>query len=213
MTSLYFCSLFIILFTQTIHATNGIYPHILRQTNISCLKTDDCLAFYNHSWCHSGLTCIRSVCYSLPAYPCDHTEYCDEKKHECIKQSCRSSADCNDHLFCNGDESCVNFVCRPDYNTGCFHGICSEMNKTCSTPISLQEEKNEFNQYVYLGKKYIVENTQINILHHPHNGTSNHTHGNHDDELNTSVNFAIICAVSVVVVVILILLIIAIVSR
>lgn len=204
-------SLFVLLFF-TLGQSIDVYPHVLQPMHTPCNETNDCLSLYNFTWCHSGLTCLHSFCYRLPAYPCDHTEQCQEEEHQCIKKSCHKRSDCDDGLFCNGAEQCVAHRCMPDYRTGCFHGICNEDSKTCTTPISLKMERASFNQRMYLTKSANRERNETQSLSLVNNYSS-HVKDHGTSELNTSVNFAIICAVSVVAVVILILLIIAIVGR
>jgi hypothetical protein len=85
-----------------------VHPHILQPTRHTCSKTNDCLALFNHSWCHSGFTCFKEICYRLPDYPCDHTQLCHEEERRCASQPCLKRSDCDDHLFCNGAEQCVN---------------------------------------------------------------------------------------------------------
>lgn len=177
-----------------------VHPHILQPTTFACSKTSDCLALFNHTWCHSGLTCFKEICYRLPGYPCDHTQICHEVEHRCVSQPCLKRSDCDDHLFCNGVEQCVNSFCMPDYHFSCFYGLCSEENKTCTVPNAL--------------KTHTTSLTNQRIYSHETDTFTMRNHS-HDDGggINTSVNFAIICAASVVGVVVLILLIIAIVSK
>jgi hypothetical protein len=92
----------------------------------------------------------------------------------------------------------------PDYRTSCFHGICSEENKTCTVPNALKTHGTPLiNQRIYSQKGGGGEGDIFTMRNHSHD----------DGGINTSVNFAIICAASVVGVVVLVLLIIAIVGR
>ncbi len=46
---------------------------------------------------------------------------------------CTTDADCDDGLFCNGEETCVNSVCQPGTNPCEEDQICDEENDVCVT--------------------------------------------------------------------------------
>lgn len=115
-----------------------LYPHALQDTGVPCRDTEECLALYNHSWCHSGLSCVRGHCHSLPDYPCSHAQECDEAAKKCVSLACKSWKDCDDGVFCNGVEKCVASVCVVEYREECARGICNEKAKTCSMPLALK---------------------------------------------------------------------------
>jgi hypothetical protein len=50
---------------------------------------------------------------------------------------CKSNSDCDDHLFCNGQEVCVSGICKKgiplkcDGNNSCNESFCDEKTKSC----------------------------------------------------------------------------------
>jgi len=69
--------------------------------------------------CGDGDACTADTCDN---YVCAHTN---------IAACCRADADCDDGIFCNGLERCINNVCSDHYDPcpGC--GACDEEAQTC----------------------------------------------------------------------------------
>ena len=75
-----------------------------------------------------------SVC--IPgSVPCGASETCDEENDECaIEAGCGIDADCDDGLFCNGDELCLGAECMPGSDP-CEKGeVCDEDTGECLVP-------------------------------------------------------------------------------
>lgn len=57
-----------------------------------------------------------------------------------VDASCQTDADCDDGLFCNGDETCVSQVCQPGTAVACDDGVscttdsCDEVARICVAP-------------------------------------------------------------------------------
>lgn len=115
-----------------------LHSHLTRPTKVECESTNDCLDHYSRLWCLSGTVCIRGFCHTIPAYPCKQDQLCIEESQQCVHKICSSWKDCDDGLFCNGIEKCINSVCVSDPRHACTHGHCSEATKSCSTPLLLK---------------------------------------------------------------------------
>ena len=114
-------------------------------TDIPCLDTPQCLSIVGDAWCQSGLVCVSGFCHRVPDAPCHaQTQTCDEANRKCISKSCLASEDCNDGLFCNGHEKCVNQTCEidPKSKPPCKHGLCNETERKCMRPVRLAHWRN-----------------------------------------------------------------------
>jgi len=100
--------------------------------NESCRSSGDCVR--NKSWCDSGLVCYTGQCVRIPGVPCSHVESCDAEHQRCIPKRCRTSAECDNGLFCDGTERCLSGVCRPGEDT-CAAGQCDEAKRKCDMDI------------------------------------------------------------------------------
>ncbi len=68
--------------------------------------------------CDDANPCTTDVC--LPSDVCGHTliecpgpKTCDPTTGNCVQRGCESHAECDDGVYCNGAETCTNFLCRP----------------------------------------------------------------------------------------------------
>jgi hypothetical protein len=116
---------------------NGLsFPFVLNKTDVRCCNTSTCInVLANNLWCQSGLACIDTYCYRIPNYPCaTQVETCDEVNHRCEQHACTANTECDDGVYCNGVEKCVNGFCKPGLTTQCNGGICDETTKVCSYP-------------------------------------------------------------------------------
>lgn len=127
-----------ILFLSAVNATL-IHTHISQITDVPCETTKDCLAFYGNDWCHRGTFCLRHQCHTIPFFPCKQGEQCLSSENRCVSRHCSLHGDCDDGLFCNGVERCINSTCIPDDRFHCPFGLCSEKDKACYTPLSLKD--------------------------------------------------------------------------
>jgi hypothetical protein len=64
--------------------------------------------------------------------PCAPDLKCDEGNDVCT--GCLADADCNDELFCNGEEICVDEVCQPGTDPCRGGEECDEENDECKQP-------------------------------------------------------------------------------
>jgi hypothetical protein len=108
----------------------------LLKDNIVCITTEDCLqsSYGQGKWCNSGLVCIRSKCHIIHGYPCDQFQTCNESQRKCTKKTCTQDVDCDDGLYCNGNENCdiTTGYCSPSLNPiKCTGGQCNETLKEC----------------------------------------------------------------------------------
>lgn len=198
-----------LLVVLSLEATS-IYPHILVRTEHECLTTLDCLPAGDTKWCHSGVTCLNERCHRIPNHPCPYFQHCDEKNHQCVPIQCRRHADCDDGLFCNGIERCVNGSCTSDFRQDCTAGQCDEKKRRCSLPLELQQKR------LPKGHKPLVQKQETHVQ-----GigaltvapTSAPTAAPTSSGLTNNAIIAIICATVVVAAVIFILLIIALISQ
>ena len=197
--------------------THPLYPHLLQPTNVTCVTTADCMAHYNNSWCHRGQLCRNGRCHRLPEHPCPHTERCDAKNKTCVPKACRSARDCDDHIFCNGAELCINATCRVGHETDCSRGFCDERTHRCHIPRNLAPQNAQTVQQLYKSSSsYSVYEGQVVVVATnsvPYRALNTTEAPTSSSTLSDGAQIAIICAASVVFAAILILLIIALVSR
>lgn len=114
-------------------------------TDIPCLDTPQCLSVVGNAWCQSGLICVKGFCHRIPNTPCNtQAQTCDDENRVCVAKSCLVSEDCDDGLFCNGHEKCVNKTCivDPKSKPPCRHGICNETARQCIHPVRLAHWRN-----------------------------------------------------------------------
>lgn len=114
-------------------------------TDIECVDTPQCLSVVGNTWCQSGLTCIERRCHRILNTPCNsQTQLCDEEKQACLPKQCVSSKDCDDGVFCNGHEKCINGTCQidPRAKVPCHKGICNETTRECMHPVKLGHWRN-----------------------------------------------------------------------
>lgn len=117
-----------------------------------CVETGECLTFIEcvfDSDCDDGMFCNgRETCCTfqddcpdgcgckdgLP--PCDPSacEVCDEDARTCeVIPTCASDADCDDGLFCNGEETCCTLDDACADGCGCLPGLppCDPRDEIC----------------------------------------------------------------------------------
>ena len=100
-------------------------------TDIECVDTPQCLSLAGNTWCQSGIECVNRVCHRLINTSChSQTEVCDEEAHQCLPKKCTASRDCDDGIFCNGHEKCVNGTCQIGAKA-CHRGHCNETLREC----------------------------------------------------------------------------------
>ncbi|MCP3982050.1 MAG: hypothetical protein GY716_22320 [bacterium] len=86
-------------------------------------------------FCNPGATCIAGDCIG-GVDPCPGRQ-CDEVEDVCV--DCFVDADCDDTLFCNGVETCVDEVCVPAAEGPCGEVACSEDFDACAECESNEE--------------------------------------------------------------------------
>lgn len=117
-----------------------LHPYLTQATDIQCDSTTDCLAYYGNDWCHQNTVCIKQQCHTIPNYRCKVGEVCLSDEKKCVVRQCSTHGHCDDGIFCNGVERCVNSQCIEDERFACSHGICSERDHSCHTPLLLADE-------------------------------------------------------------------------
>jgi hypothetical protein len=127
----------ILLFFYLVFGSKPLHPFLSQVTNIQCDTTDDCLAYYGNDWCHQNTVCVSERCHLIPFYRCKQGELCMAEEKQCVVKQCSTHGDCDDGVFCNGVERCVNSQCVKDDRFDCSHGICSEVDHSCHTPLVL----------------------------------------------------------------------------
>ena len=127
----------------TLYQCGGARASFMVQTDVKCNTTKDCHTHYNEDWCHRGQVCLQTRCWAVPDFPCPRTEWCDERDKRCIRRDCTSWRDCDDGIFCNGEELCVGGQCVVDPNFDCTQSgyMCNEAEHRCSQPLSVAEER------------------------------------------------------------------------
>lgn len=102
---------------------------------VECLNDDDC---EDDSFCNGAETCVDGVCQDGTP-PCP-PEFCDEVDDVCAEvpapapiTQCEDDTDCDDNLFCNGTEVCVDGICQ-DGAPPCTEDLCDEDNDVCQEP-------------------------------------------------------------------------------
>ncbi|MFN2425182.1 MAG: dockerin type I repeat-containing protein [Candidatus Binatia bacterium] len=99
-------------------------------------------------FCNGADSCMSGACSQHSGDPCpgpdvdaNCNESCDEAVNDCVAPDASGSA-CNDGLFCNGADSCMNGSCSahagnpcglPDGDGNCAEA-CSEASDTCTAP-------------------------------------------------------------------------------
>lgn len=110
-------------------------PPQARITDRTCDTTEDCQRHAQYQWCLSGQLCARHRCYTLADYPCRSGHFCNETARRCIAGAanrCTTHRECDDGLFCNGEERCVSGQCvRLPLPGGVRCPQCSEQNRSC----------------------------------------------------------------------------------
>ena len=134
---IFFIIIFIV-FTNTILVTNVYYDN--NKQLIYCNDTNDCLHYFGDLWCQSGFICILNKCHKVDDIPCLHTQICQEDSMKCIDKKCLKDNDCDDKLFCNGNEKCDSYksICIPVNNSSC-RGYCSEYHKKCLQKVGFKK--------------------------------------------------------------------------
>ncbi len=76
-----------------------------------CLYKSDCL---NDDFCDGEEICVDGRCQQ-GTNPCEDDELCDEENDKCVSPppapECSSDSDCDDNIFCNGEEQCIDGDC------------------------------------------------------------------------------------------------------
>ena len=130
----FFITALLLILGSVVDAKRGDNKVATVATDIECLDTPQCLSLLGNTWCHSGMLCINRLCHRLVDTPCRlQTEICDEATRQCLAKQCTVSLDCDDGLFCNGREKCVNGTCRVDTKAKvpCPHSVCNETTREC----------------------------------------------------------------------------------
>lgn len=126
----------------------------------------DCI---DHSDCDDGLfcngeeVCIQNQCFD-GMDPCAEDETCDEEHDGCVPSApipyCLDDTDCDDRLFCNGEEVCINGFCVQGKKPCTEDQICRENLKQCwdnqtifsSTSLHPNKDEREFGQPIFREK-------------------------------------------------------------
>lgn len=145
-----------ILFISIVQCGLPVHPYISQATDISCESTADCLAYYGNDWCQQGVVCLKQRCHTIPFHPCKQGEVCLSEEKKCAERMCHHHGDCDDGIFCNGVERCVDSRCVIDTRFDCSYGICTEHDRSCHMPLGLKEFKGQQQQQRQLVVKTIT---------------------------------------------------------
>lgn len=109
------------------------------KTKFRCNNDKDC----QKNWCTSGSICSKEkFCINSMDYPCHHTMECNANLKICEIIKCFTVNQCDDNIFCNGKEYCVNRICkRTEYP--CKYGTCIETTKSCTFINNVTKDNNE----------------------------------------------------------------------
>lgn len=131
-------------------------------TSDSCdEELNHCENVSDHAKCDDGIACTSDVCTTANGCintaddtACEEEELCDpdsdlaDESTGCKpKPQCSTDEDCDDDLYCNGVETCVNTLCQPGEavdcsdTIGCTADACDEETDSCTN-----EESNELCQ-------------------------------------------------------------------
>jgi hypothetical protein len=109
----------------------------LLDTELQCKSDQDCLDYYGNEWCKSGYVCLHKYCRKQPSFPCLSTQKCIESTRLCDPIPCTSDGECNNGVYCDGEEICDAGQCiiNPD-KPSCINlgGVCDEVNHRCRMP-------------------------------------------------------------------------------
>lgn len=109
-----------------------------QQNRPECLSDGDCDDGLD---CNGLELCLQNQCIA-GQNPCAADEVCDEIGNTCIappeSSECSTDTDCDDNVFCNGQETCVDGTCTPGSPPCAESQQCSEADKKCRdvVPIS-----------------------------------------------------------------------------
>jgi hypothetical protein len=88
-------------------------------------------------FCTGEISCDeeKEICLST-GDPCEPEGLvCDETSDICRPPECVDDGDCDDGLFCNGEETCVDGTCKEGENPCLPDEDCDEENNVCTTTI------------------------------------------------------------------------------
>lgn len=98
-----------------------------------CKNHKDC----QRDWCSSGSICSNEgYCLNLMDYPCHHTMNCNSNLKICEPIQCYTLFQCDDNIYCNGQEICVERICKRTKHP-CEYGTCIESIKECKNISSI----------------------------------------------------------------------------
>jgi len=84
--------------------------------------------------------CVNNLCIT-GANPCDKTELCDEEQATCMSlPECYFDQDCDDGIFCNGEEYCIDGSCVSGETPCDSQQVCKEDTDKCLDMIYVQAQ-------------------------------------------------------------------------
>jgi hypothetical protein len=99
--------------------------------DVECLADADC---DDGLMCNGLEICLNNTCVSGES-PCGAHDICDERNDRCLPDAaaaeCVSDADCDDGIFCNGQETCSGGICFPGSTPCGDDQLCSEEQGQC----------------------------------------------------------------------------------
>lgn len=100
---------------------------------VGCLDDSDC---DDSLFCNGEERCIDRAC-TVPLSPCSDDEICDEITDTCYTEEsytdCGYDGDCDDGLYCNGEEQCIDGICTAGSAPCGTDQVCNEGLQTCDT--------------------------------------------------------------------------------
>lgn len=103
----------------------------------TCFSDSDCDDGLD---CNGVELCLQNQCVAGQK-PCDTAEVCDEIGNTCIappeSAECSTDTDCDDGVFCNGQETCTDGVCTSGSPACDESQQCSETDKECRDVVTI----------------------------------------------------------------------------
>lgn len=197
--------------------SNLLWPYPLNNTLVPCCNTSMCKASVGQGqWCRSGVLCLHRQCYTVPNFPCTTDDVCNEASHTCTKRVCTNGGQCDDGIYCNGQERCISGKCYPAIIGHCYGGICNETTHACSYPTLFGNWLSYFGiDHDRVPQKKIASKSLPRVQHWNSSNSSapHHHHPTQSNNDNTNWTVWLLVGISVVVFFVLVFLMIALVQR
>lgn len=202
MSSLFMTTILLYAF---IRQTHGIMLEETDVMRLRCNDTSECLI--GRTWCESGFACIAGFCQTIRNYPCNtQTQTCDSSQMTCSDKTCHLNRDCNNRLYCDGTETCVDRRCQISNPPPCLAGggLCVEASHMCIYPSIYHN----WRSLVLKNSRHKEQSVVVEAEHWT--PSSNHSH--YDDYYDPWVAWVVI-SIAVVIFFVLVFLMVAMANR